>query len=127
MKIKKIYWQDAIRLIKEGKTVEQKEIDYRNEKILVKEVTFLNKNGLRVPQKLVFYDDKNIDYSDIPAITDDDIKSGKIQWISADEFPIDAEVRRWIVQQNINLSDLIGNLINNFYHTMKNVQKNAAI
>lgn len=44
-----------------------------------------------------------------------------------EEFPLDKEVRKWIVKQNINLNELIPQLLKNFYQTMKAVQKNAAI
>ena len=75
---------------------------------------------------MVYYDD-DIDCSDIDEITDEDIKSGKIQWIDTREFPIDEEIRIWILKENIKLNELIPQLIKNFYQTVKSIQKNAAL
>lgn len=66
----KVYWKSAIEMIKKGEKILQEDIDFKNEQIPVKEVTFLNKNSIRVPENLIFYDDENIDCSDIPEITD---------------------------------------------------------
>ncbi len=126
MENSKIYWKHAIEMLQKGEKVLQ-EIDFNNEQVHVKEVSLLNKNSIRVPENLIFYDDDNIDCSDIPEITDDDINTGKIQWINVDEFPIDKEIRNWIVNQNIKLNELLPYLLNNFYKTIKFSQKNAAL
>lgn len=125
--MEKIYWKKAIELLKNGTKISQDEIDFNNEQIPVIEVTFLNNNAIRVPENLIFYDDDNIDCSDIPEITEDDINTGKIQWINLNEFPIDNDVRSWIVSQNIKLNELLPHLLKNFYQTMKHIQKNAAL
>lgn len=125
--MEKLYWKKAIELLKKGTKVSQEEIDFNNEQIPVKEVTFLNKNAIRIPENLIFYDDENIDCSDIPEITDEDINTGKIQWITVNEFPIDNEIRSWLVSQNIKLNELLPHLLRNFYQTMKFAQKNAAL
>jgi len=123
----KIYWKNAIELLKKGQQISQDNVDFKNEQIPVKEVTFLNKNSIRVPDNLIFYDDENIDCSDIPEITEEDISSGKIQWITINEFPIDNEIRSWISKQNIKLNELLPYLLKNFYQTVKFAQKNAAL
>ncbi len=123
----KVYWKDAIKILKEGKIISQENIDFNNEQIPVREVTFLNKNSIRVPEKLIFYDDDNIDCSDIPEITDEDISAGKIQWITINEFPIDNEIRNWLSNQNIKLNELLPYLLKNFYQSVKFAQKNTAL
>ncbi len=123
----KVYWKDAIELLKQGKQLAQDAIEFNNEQIPVKEVTFLNNNSIRVPEDLIFYDDDNIDCSDIPEITEEDISTGKIQWITVNEFPIDNEIRNWITKQNIKLNELLPYLLKNFYQTVKFAQKNAAL
>ncbi len=123
----KIYWKNAIDLIKEGQKISQENIDFKNEAIPVNEVIYLNKNSIRVPEDLIFYDDDNIDCSDIPEITDEDINSGKIQWIEVNEFPIDNEIRNWIINKNIKLTELLPYLLKNFYQTVKFAQKNAVL
>jgi hypothetical protein len=127
MKNKMIYWKNAIELIKSEKIVLQEEIDFQNEPVPIEDVSFLNYHMIRVPENLIFYDDNKIDCNDIPEISDEDIKAGKIQWINIDEFPIDNEIRSWILTQNIKLNELIPYLLKNFYQTMKFIQKNAAI
>lgn len=123
----KIHWKKAIKRLQEGETVLQDDIDFNNEQIPVKEVTFLNKNSIRVPESLVFYDDDTIDCSDIPEITQEDIELGKIQWISIKDFPIDNEMRNWIRSQNINLNDLLPFLLKKFYQTVQFAQKHTAL
>lgn len=123
----KIYWKEAIKSLKKGAVISQQEVDFNDEQIPVRKVGFFNKNQIRVPEQLIFYDDDNIDCSDIPEITDDDINSGKIQWIKIDEFPLDSELRSWIVKQDIKLNELIPQLLQNFYQSLKSIQKNAAL
>ncbi len=123
----KIYWQNAIKLLKTGKSILQTEINFKNEQIPVRDVGFFNKYSIRVPEDLVFYDDDNIDCSDILEITDEDIETGKIQWLKIDEFPIDSEIRSWITSQNIKLNELLPYLLKNFYQTIKFSQKNVAL
>ncbi|OFX22263.1 MAG: hypothetical protein A2033_07245 [Bacteroidetes bacterium GWA2_31_9] len=123
----KIYWEKALKLLNAGKKITQSEIDFKKEHIPVNEVVLFNEYKIRVPENLIFYDDDNIDCNEIPEITEDDIDSGKIQWIKMEEFPLDKEVRKWIIKQNINLNELIPQLLKNFYQTMKAVQKNAAV
>ncbi|MBT3209076.1 MAG: hypothetical protein HN704_16960 [Bacteroidetes bacterium] len=124
MKKRKLYWKDAIELLENDNDVSPLEIDFRNEKIPIKEVGFLNKHQIRVPENLISYDDENIDCSDIPEITEEDIKSSKIQWIKMEEFPIDKEIRNWVVSQKINLNELLPHLLENFYQSIKFAKKN---
>ncbi len=123
----KIYWKNAIDLINSNSKVLQEQINYNNEKIPIKYVITFNKNGFRVPQEQIEYDDDNIDYSDIPPITDDDIKSGKLERIYTAEIPVKEELAQWLKQKNINFNELIIDLVNGFYQTMKHIQKNAAL
>lgn len=125
--VNKVYWKDLIEMIKQNKAHNKTEIDFKNEKIGFKDVALLNRNGFRVPENLIEYNDAEINFSDDPDITDEDIKSGKIQWINTTEFPIDEEIRIWLLKENIKLNELIPQLIKNFYQTVKSIQKNAAV
>ena len=127
MKKNKIYWKDAIELINKGSILNQSEIDFKNESIPIKSVGVLNQNNIRVPENLIFYDDNSLDCSDIPEITKEDIQNGNIQWINLMEFPIDKEIGLWIINHDIRLNELIPRLLNNFYQTMKSIQRNSAI
>ncbi len=55
-------------------------------------LAYLTKVQLGFPN-LIFYDDQNIDCSDIPEITEKDKETGKIQWLEISEFPMDDEIR----------------------------------
>ncbi len=127
MENSKIHYKKALEILKKGEKVLLQDIDFNNEQIHVKDVSLFNKNSIRVPENLIFYDDENIDCSDIPEITEKDIETGKIQWIELSEFPIDDEIRNWITKQNIKLNELLPYLLKNFYKTIKLTQKNAAL
>lgn len=75
----------------------------------------LGKNGIIIPSDLVFYDDENIDYSDDPGLTDDDLKSGKIKWVVSAELFLDEEVKNWIKTEKIDLDELSSRLVTEFY------------
>jgi len=122
----RVYWKDALEMLKQGMTLESEQVNFNQEQVPVRDVAFFNKHAVRVPQDLVCYDDETIDCSDIPEITDDDISSGKIQWISLNEFPMDNEIRTWIKSQNIKLNELLPYLLENFYHSIKFAHKNVA-
>ena len=122
MEENKLYWKTALALLKEGSEVADFEIDFNEEQIPVKEVGVLNKYKIRVPEHLVFYDDNEIDCSDIPEITDEDIETGKIQWIETNEFCLDSDVRQRIVKNHINLNELIPQLRTSFYQSVKAIQ-----
>ncbi len=101
-------------------------VEFNNELLSPSEVILLGKNGIEVPENLIFYNDNNIDFCDIPEISEEDIETGKIQWVINAEFPVDYETQKWIKQQNIDINKLLPELLRNFYHTMKILQKNAA-
>ena len=125
--MKHIYWKKAIDLIKNKSLIEQGQIDFNNEKVPIKDVIFFNENGFRIPTDLVEYDDDNLDYSDIPAITDEDITSGKLERIFTTDIPVKDEVAQWLVKSNINFNDLVIKLVNNFYQTTKQIQKSTTL
>lgn len=127
MELNKIYWKDAIDLIKNKQAIQQEQINFNNEMIPIGYVIIFNENGYRVPQESIEYDDDNLDYSDIPAITEEDIKSGKLERVYTAEIPVKEEMVLWLKQSNINFNDLIIDLVNGFYQTMKHIQKNAAL
>ena len=81
METSKIHWLVAIELLKQGQKILQTDVDFNNELIPVKNVGFFNRHQIKIPESLIFYDDENIDCSDIPEITDEDLNTGKIKWI----------------------------------------------
>ena len=117
----------AIELIKEGNFSSMYQIFFDGSSIDAIDAMLLGKNGIDVPDDLIEYDDENIDYSDIPAITDEDIASGKIKWIRKAEIPIRKEIDDWIKNEKIDINKLLSDLMENFYQTMKNIQSKAAL
>jgi len=123
----KISVKEAIELIKNNKFSTDIEIDFTNVKIDAFDTVLLGKNGIDVPEELIKYDDTKIDYSDIAAITDEDITSGKIKWTVNAEIPLEKEITDWIEKENINLNEFTAKLIRNFYEGIKSLLKNAAL
>lgn len=87
---------------------------------------YLGKNGIEVPQGLIEYNDEEINYSDIPPITDTEIMSGKIKWTISAELAIEKEIAEWIKKEDINVNEFAARLIRNFYNGIKSLPKNAA-
>lgn len=127
MKTKIINQNKAIELIKSEKFNIKYQIIFDNSLIDALDAILLGKNGIDVPENLITYNDTKIDFSDIPAITDDDINSGKIKWIVNAQIPLDNEISNWIKTQKIDLNELATQLIKNFYETLKKAQKKVAL
>ncbi len=123
----KIHWRTALKLIEENKNLDDLIVVFYNEKIPWKDAMVLGKNGIEIPQEYIDYDDENIDYSDIPPITDDDIETGKIKWTINAELALEKEISDWLKNENINVSEFATKLIRNFYNGLKNLPKNAAL
>jgi len=119
MKKNKITVAQALNLLKENKFNSEFELIFSDEKIGVFDAVLLAKNGIDVPEELIVYDDDKIDYSDIPAITEEDIESGRIKWIHKAEIPISKEIEVWIKKEKIDINILLADLLENFYKTIK--------
>ncbi len=127
MNTNKIYWKDAVNILESGHRISSNDIDMRNDLIPVQYVALLNQNGIRIPKDRVFYDDENIDCSDIPEITEEDLLSGKLRLVESEEQTIDSEIKEWAKENKINLALLMRDLLRNFYQTMKLVQKETVL
>ena len=106
---------------------ETKDIDFNNEKLYFKDVALLNRFGYRVPENLIEYNDNDIDFSDDPEVTEDDLSTGKISWSVKANFVLDSEIKQWIANEKIEINTLIPQLMKNFYETLKHLQNNAAL
>ena len=122
-----IYQNEAIKLLEAGEDIAQYEVKFNDEKIEALQAIQLGKNKIIVPEKLIYYDDDAIDFSDDPDITTEDIESGKIKWICKAEIPLHKEIDEWIKREKIDLNKLLANLVENFYQTVKNIHKSAAL
>ncbi|MEN9445195.1 MAG: hypothetical protein RIS47_2086 [Bacteroidota bacterium] len=122
----KIYWKDLITMLKQGQEVTDCEIEFRNEKVDFKDVALLNRNGFRVNEDLILYDD-DIDFSDDPDLTDEEVNRINTFTSLADTLAVEPEIKEWIKNEKIDINTLAAQLIRNFYETMINIPKNAAI
>ena len=127
MESEKIHWTIILERIEKSQKIDNIKAEFNNERILWKHAMILGKNGIEVPQELIDYDDDNIDYSDIPAITDQDISEGKINRTIFAELALEKEIEVWMKKENINVSEFAAKLIRNFYDGIKSMPKNAAL
>jgi len=125
MKTNKINWRVALEQLKENKRIYQDEIEF-DEKIDIRIVIIFNKNGIDVPEELIDYNDENIDCTDIPEITIEDINSGELIKVLPAQIKIDTETENWIKKSNINYNELLSDLLRNFYQSIKTLPNKAA-
>jgi len=126
METKKTHWQTILELIASGENLYNIEIEFDNDTIPWQEAMILGKQGFKIPQNYIDYQDDAIDYSDIEPITEQDIESGKINWSINAELALEKEITDWIKKENININEFATKLIRNFYEGVKYLQKNAA-
>ena len=92
MKLNIITVKEAIKLIKIDKFENNYSVNFKDEKVDAFDAMLLEKNGIDVPEELIFYDDDKIDFSDIPDISDEDIDSGKLKPVINAHIPINNEI-----------------------------------
>ena len=122
-----IYWKELVDKLKSGVNIEEYEVDFNNEQIHFKDVALLNRNGIQVPENLIYYNDDDIDFSDDPELSDEEINRINLSLKLADNLPVEQEIKEWIKKERIDVNTLAAQLIKNFYETVKNIQKNAAL
>lgn len=115
-----IYWKDLVELLKKGKNPKNTEIDFNNEMISWKIVRLLSKNNYKVPQELIDYDDENIDYSDIPSITDEQIE--KIENKTSIIVNVDNEIAQWLNSKDIDYNKLINQWLHSVFDNVAKKQ-----
>ena len=125
MKNKNIYWKDVIEMLKKGVDKKDFDIDFNNEKVEFKEASLLNRNGIRVPENLIYYDEDNIDFSDNPDITNEEIALMNSSFNIAEILPVKPEIKEWIKKEKIDVNKILGMLVENLCKTMKVFPKNA--
>jgi hypothetical protein len=70
----------AIQLLKENTDLSHYEIEFNEAPIKALDVILLDRNGISVPESLIYYNDAAIDFSDDPDLMDEDLANGKIKW-----------------------------------------------
>ena len=127
MKMKEINQQEAIKLLKAGKDISNYKIVFNKNKIEALDAILLGKNKINVPEELIYYDDSSIDFSNDPDISEEDLETGKIVWNIKTSLPVDKELKDWIIREKIDVDKLLIKLMKDFYETMKNFPKKAAL
>ncbi|MBK6623169.1 MAG: hypothetical protein IPG32_20750 [Saprospirales bacterium] len=115
----------AIALLKEKKSLSSVEIKFDSTPVEALDAFLLRKNGIPVPDELIWYDDDSIDYSDDPEITDEDLKTGRIKWVVKAEIPLHDDIRTWVKKEKIDLDKLLARLIDDFYNNVKSISKSS--
>ncbi len=122
MKLEKINWQKALQVLKNNQKIEDKNIIF-DTPIHIHDVLFFNQKGIDIPEEFINYDDENIDCSDIPEITLEDVASNKLQRVLMAHIEIDNEIDTWIKENNINYEKLLSKLLKDFYTSQNSLQK----
>jgi hypothetical protein len=113
----------AIDLLKREVALDSYEIKFDATPVEALDAFLLRKNGVLIPDNLVYYDDDAIDFSDDPDLTDEDLATSKIKWLVRAELSLDEEVKVWIHEERINLDELLSNLVTAFYKNVKSIPK----
>lgn len=127
MENKIINQHDAIKLIETGEDISAYQVVFNQEKIEALQAILLGRNKIEVPSELIFYDDTATDFSDDPDITDKDFETGELIWNIKTSLPIDKDIKDWITKEKIDVDKLLTKLMRNFYETVKDFPKKAAL
>ncbi len=109
----------AVELLRGGQTVSDYDIHFNDDKVEALDAFLLRKNGVPLPDHLVFYDDDSIDFEDDADITTEDFENEKLVRVLRAEVAIDKEIADWVSQGNINVNQLLTNLMKDFYKNAK--------
>lgn len=127
MKKDHITVSQALSLIDKEKFDSRLKVSFDRKKVNPQDALKLGRHGVDVPEDLIEYDDTQLDFSDIPEITDKDMSSGKIRWTVHAEIPLEKEIQDWIKSENIDFNHFVSKLIRNFYDSVKSLPKKTAL
>lgn len=119
MAIQTINQKKVVELLRGGQTVSDYEIHFNDDQVGALDAFLLRKNGIALPDHLVFYDDESIDFEDDADITTEDFENVKLVRVLRAEIVVDKEIADWVSQGNINVNQLHTNLMKDFYRNAK--------
>lgn len=73
-----IHQKKAVELLKSGQSVSDYDIHFNDDKVEALDAFLLRKNGIALPEHLVFYDDDSIDFEDDADIKAEDLENKKL-------------------------------------------------
>jgi hypothetical protein len=109
----------AVELLRDGQTISDYDIHFNDDKVEALDAFLPRKNGVVLPDHLVFYDDDSIDFEDDADITTEDFESEKLVRVLRAEVTLDKEISDWVSNININMNQLLTNLMKDFYKNAK--------
>lgn len=112
----------AIELLKKGEQLSAYQVRFDEEMVEALDALLLRKNGIALPDDLVYYDDSDIDFEDDADLTSADLSNGRLIRILKAEIPVDNEVADWVQKRHININTLLANLMTDFYRNWKTTQ-----
>ncbi len=112
---------EALERLNKGENVKGASIDFAGSKVKALDAFKLGKEGVEVPDEVIFYDDADIAYD--PDIDDyewtrtdiDPLKNGKESLTI--HIEINENVKEWIQKNGIEVNHLMEELLQNFYST----------
>ncbi|MBK8704310.1 MAG: hypothetical protein IPN33_12280 [Saprospiraceae bacterium] len=112
----------AIELLKNGEQLSAYQVRFDEEMVEALDALLLRKNGVALPDDLVYYDDSDTDFEDDADLTSTDLSNGRLIRILKAEIPVDNEVADWVQKRHININTLLANLMTDFYRNWKTTQ-----
>lgn len=109
----------AVELLRSGQSISGYQIQFTEDKVEALDAFLLRKNGVELPDYLVFYDDESIDFGDDADISAEDFVHEKLVRVLRAEVVVDQEIADWVSQDNINVNQLLTNLMKDFYKNAK--------
>jgi hypothetical protein len=119
MGVQTINQKKAVELLRSGQTISDYNIHFNDDKVEALDVFLLRKNGIALPDHLVFYDDEGINFEDDADITSEDFENEKLVRVLRAEIAVDKEIADWVSQGNVDVNQLLTNLMRDFYKNAK--------
>ncbi len=119
MSDKQINQRKALAILKKGESLGDYSIQLDETKVEALDAMLLRKNGIPLPDELVYYADEDIQFDDDAALTDEDLEHGKLVRVVHANVKIDNEIADWIHDSKIDLDVLLSELIQAFYQKRK--------
>ncbi len=116
MKKQIINQYEAIKKLKEKQDISLFTIEFNNEPIEAIDAILLGKNNIDVPEDLIYYNDDDIDYSDIPPLTDEELKQMKPVIFIPPHIPFAKEVKDYLLNSKLDFMELISDLLEKYYY-----------
>ncbi len=121
----KISAKEALAMVREGKSLDLFEVEV-NHSLDAMDAFHLRKYGVHVPEKLITYEDEDLAYDE----DFDDEEWQRLEGLVDETDPniqveliVEKEVKKWIKDNDIPLSDLLSRLLHNYYRTEQLIHK----